>query len=99
MNKAVSGVELVIDDYLAVQPVEVGIAVVSELYDGLSTAERKTFFRQGFEDMVGSGLARQAVEEGKSPEEITQLWAEEIADFLQLRKNYLLYEDEPTRQI
>ncbi|WP_230199036.1 exo-beta-N-acetylmuramidase NamZ family protein [Geotalea daltonii] len=99
MNKTVDGVELVIDDYLAVQPVEVGIAVVSELYDGLSPAERRTFFRHGFEDMAGSNLARQAVEEGKSPEEITHLWAEEIADFLQLRKNYLLYVDEPTRQI
>jgi uncharacterized protein YbbC (DUF1343 family) len=99
MNKHVDGVELVVDDYLAVKPVEVGIAVLANLYGLLSPAERKAFFRLGFEDMAGSEAARQAVEQGKSPEEISRLWSEEIADFLHLRKSYLLYVDEPTLEI
>ncbi len=99
MNKTVDGVELVIDDYHGVQPVEVGVAVISGLYAALGHNGQKVFFRTGFEDMVGSTLVRQAVEQGKPAEEILGLWGEEITAFLRLRKDYLLYIDEPTREI
>nr|WP_279342435.1 DUF1343 domain-containing protein [Geotalea sp. SG265] len=62
MNRHVDGIELVVDDYLAVQPVEVGMAVLSALYEGLPPSARKSFFRKGFKDMAGSDLARQAIE-------------------------------------
>lgn len=99
MNRTVDGVELVVDDYLAVQPVETGIAVLSGLYEALSPAGQKLFFRQGFEDMVGSNLVRQGLEESMKPEAITRLWADEAAVFSNLRKEYLLYIDPPVRNL
>jgi uncharacterized protein YbbC (DUF1343 family) len=97
-KKLVDGVELVIEDQQAVEPVEAGIAVVRWLYEGLSEGERQQFFRQGFEDMTGSAALRPAIRQGKSVSELIDLWSEEKAAFLEARREYLLYENRPTEE-
>ena len=93
MHREVAGVRILVTDYSAVQPVETGVAVVSEIYWALSPLERKGFFRNGFDDLAGSVLLREETEAGDTPEEISRHWRSAVQRFQQLRGQYLIYSD------
>jgi uncharacterized protein YbbC (DUF1343 family) len=94
-QRKLQGVRVVISDYRSVRPVELGTAVVAELYRALPPRERRNFFHSGFKDMAGSAGFRQAIENGASPEEISRLWSSQLQQYLQLRQRYLLYGNSP----
>jgi uncharacterized protein YbbC (DUF1343 family) len=94
-NKEVSGVRVITTDYRSIQPIETGVAVVTELYEALPHQMKKSFFRPGFDDMAGSSLLRQAIEAESTAEAICSLWSPDLNRFMLQREKYLLYGTSP----
>lgn len=44
-----------------------------------------------FDNLMGNGWVREAIEEGKPVEEISSQWQKELEQFNQTREDYLLY--------
>ena len=51
------------------------------------------FFSPFFEKLVGVDYIRKMIVEGKSNEEIREMWKEDVEKFKKQRKSYLLYEE------
>ena len=51
------------------------------------------FFSPFFEKLVGVSYIREMIKEGKTADEIRQMWQEDVAKFKEQRKPYLLYEE------
>ena len=49
------------------------------------------FFTSFFELLIGRGDIRRMIERGMSAEEIKATWADDVKQFKNLRKPYLLY--------
>ncbi|GHT63151.1 hypothetical protein FACS189451_09310 [Bacteroidia bacterium] len=49
------------------------------------------FFRPFFENLIGVGYVRKAIEQGKPAEEIQAMWQDDVVKFKKQRKPYLLY--------
>jgi len=94
-NKKVHGVRVVITDYRSIQPVEIGVAVATGLYEALPRLTKTGFFHIGFDDMAGSSRLRHAMEAQVSAEEICRQWSNDLDRFTLLREKYLLYRTDP----
>ena len=88
-NEACEGVTLTVTDRDRFLPVRTGVALLvsaKKLYGD------SVVWRQGSIDRLsGTPLLRLSVDEGKTVEEITALWKDELADFMKIREKYLLY--------
>lgn len=60
-----------------------------------SYPNKKEFFRKDgfFTLLVGNENIQKLIEQGKSVEEISAVWKNDVAQFKKIRKKYLLYED------
>lgn len=87
----VSGVQIQVDDYRTVLPVETGVAVTAALYAAVPPAVRTRFFRRGLDDLAGTRQLRLDLEHGASAAAIAASWADEVDLFRELRRDYLLY--------
>lgn len=59
-------------------------------------AYRKThidgnFFTPFFENLIGQEYVREMIEEGKSAREISRMWKDDVREFREFRKQYLIY--------
>jgi uncharacterized protein YbbC (DUF1343 family) len=57
-----------------------------------STTDKQTFFNTFFTKLAGTELLQKQIESGMSEDAIRATWKQGIADFLRMRKDYLLYE-------
>ncbi|WP_026581224.1 exo-beta-N-acetylmuramidase NamZ family protein [Bacillus sp. J33] len=89
------GIQIHITHRNAFLPVETGLHIVKAIHD--MYPEDFQFRAENnagisfFDNLMGNGWVREAIEEGKTVEEITAKWKEELAQFNQTREKYLLY--------
>lgn len=55
--------------------------------------KKEEFFNPFFRKLVGNDEVQKMIEQGKSETEIRKSWEKDVADFKQLRRKYLLYQD------
>ncbi len=68
------------------------IELLIETYAAFEQAGVNFFERPRFFDLLaGSSALREAIQNNQSPDEIRQLWQQDLADFMTLRAPYLLY--------
>jgi uncharacterized protein YbbC (DUF1343 family) len=51
-----------------------------------------SFFTPYFDKLAGTDQLRQQIKNGRKPDQIRESWSDELDDFRQTRKQYLLYE-------
>ncbi|MBX2820888.1 MAG: DUF1343 domain-containing protein, partial [Rhodothermaceae bacterium] len=89
-DQQVQGVKQVVTDYQAYRPIETGIHVLHAFYTA-SPVQADFINERWLRLLAGTDRLRLALVDGSKPQEIIESWADEIAAFKDLRKNYLLY--------
>lgn len=89
------GIQIHVKDKTAYQPVKTGLTIVKTIHD---MYPEDFAFRaensQGvsfFDNLIGNGWVREAIENGTSVDEIIANWQEGLEDFKDVRRDYLLY--------
>lgn len=92
------GVQIHVTDRNRFEPVLAGIAMVKVAYDMYREDFRwkdppyeYVFDRNPFDVIAGSTKVRESIEKGTTLAEIEESWREPLAEFMKLRKGYLLY--------
>jgi uncharacterized protein YbbC (DUF1343 family) len=92
------GVQIHITDREAFTPVIVGIAMVKTAYEMYpdkfqwrQSAYEYVFDKNPFDVICGTDKVRKQIEHGASVKEIEESWASGLADFQDIRKQYLMY--------
>ncbi|MGE8203179.1 exo-beta-N-acetylmuramidase NamZ family protein [Heyndrickxia sp. NPDC080065] len=89
------GIQIHITDRNAYQSVKTGIAIVKTIHDLYPDQfEFRAEDRNGisyFDQLIGNGWVRKAINNGTSLQEIENQWKSELKAFQKKRKNYLLY--------
>ncbi len=90
-----NGVEIHVTHEESYQPVETGLHIVKTIHDMYpDNFEFRAENSNGvsfFDNLIGNGWVREAIEDGDSVEEIQAEWEEELNEFKKVRKQYLLY--------
>ncbi|AIF44212.1 exo-beta-N-acetylmuramidase NamZ domain-containing protein [Virgibacillus sp. SK37] len=94
-GKLSHGIQIHITNKKAYKPVETGLHIVktiNDMYpeDFAFRAENSSGI-SFFDNLIGNGWVREAIEDGSSVKEIQKQWKHELKDFEKLRKDYLLY--------
>lgn len=69
----------------------VNLTYVIDAYRNTTLPKEKEFFTNFFDKLIGDSRIRTLIEQGKSAEEIKTLWADDVKQFREKRKPYLLY--------
>jgi uncharacterized protein YbbC (DUF1343 family) len=69
----------------------VDLSYVIDAYHNLNMGNH--FFRPFFEKLIGVDYVREMIIDGKSAFEISEMWTEDVDQFLSDRRPYLLYEE------
>jgi uncharacterized protein YbbC (DUF1343 family) len=92
------GVQIHVTDREAFTPVVVGIAMVKTAYDlypdkfeWKRDAYEYEFGKNPFDVVAGTDKIRKQIEAGASMDEITAAWEPRFSEFLEVRKEFLLY--------
>ena len=88
-GQAVQGVRFVVTDRTLYDPTRAAVAALLEAKR--LAGERWQWRGAHFDALAGGPELRQGVDEGRSLEEITASWDEELAAFSRMREPYLLY--------
>lgn len=87
------GIRYIITDEFSVRPVEAGIHVLHTFYHQAPDDKKQDFFRKGkLDQLAATERLYNMIVDGATPEEIIASWQDELKDFGELRKQYLLYE-------
>lgn len=70
---------------------KIDLSYVIEAYNNSKLGDK--FFTSFFELLVGVDYVRTMIKEGKSAEEISRMWQDDVARFKEQRRPYLLYEE------
>ena len=81
------GCGAVLTDRESWRPVRTGVAIA----EAIRARHGKEFALKGLDHMIGSSAAREALERGKSADQIAESWERDEREFRKLRKRYLLY--------
>ncbi|MBN8210444.1 DUF1343 domain-containing protein [Bacillus sp. NTK071] len=94
-GKLTHGVQLHVTDKEAYKPVKTGLSLVKTIHDlypnDFEFRAENSAGVSFFDLLVGNGWIRQAIEDGKSVEEMEQQWQDDLTDFNEVREDYLLY--------
>lgn len=94
-GKLSHGIQIHITNRNSFKPVETGLHIVKAIHDmypeDFQFRAENSAGISFFDNLMGNGWVREAIEEGKSVEEISHQWQEELDQFNQTRKQYLLY--------
>jgi uncharacterized protein YbbC (DUF1343 family) len=94
-GKLSHGIQIHITNRNSFKPVETGLHIVKAIHDmypeDFQFRAENSAGISFFDNLMGNGWVREAIEEGKSVEEISHKWQEELDQFNQTRKQYLLY--------
>jgi beta-N-acetylhexosaminidase len=82
------GVQIHVTDKEAFSPVVTGLHTVKMLHDMYTDDVELTSF---FDNLIGNGWIREAIENGESVESMVDEWQGELREFKNLRQDYLLY--------
>ena len=93
MGRRLNGIKIVITDHDKVQPVELGVALLSELRREARRRGGKRLFSKPawLARMAGTRRLYQQLSQGKSGNQIAASWQDEVANFKRVRAPYLLY--------
>lgn len=88
-NTEIKGIKLKVTNRLEFEPVEFGVKLICAMYklfpDDLRIEEAR------FNRLSGDSRIRKMILSGAKAEEIYAIWQEELEEFKELRKKYLLY--------
>ncbi|WNB93034.1 DUF1343 domain-containing protein [Bacillus sp. NEB1478] len=95
VGKLSHGIEIHVTDEKLFQPVLTGIALVKTIHDmypaDFAFRAEDSAGKSYFDLLIGNGWVREAIESGSSVEDIVSRYEEELYQFKELRKKYLLY--------
>lgn len=93
MGRRLNGIKVVITDHGSVQPVELGVALLSELRrEARRLGGKRLFSKPGWlARMAGTRRLYRQLSQGRSGSQIAASWQSEVEQFKQLRAPYLLY--------
>ena len=93
MGRRLNGIKIIITDHDKVQPVELGVALLSELRREARRRGGKRLFSKPawLARMAGTRRLYQQLSQGKSGNQIAASWQDEVANFKRVRAPYLLY--------
>ncbi len=93
MGRTLNGVKILITDHDRVEPVELGVTLLSELRREARRRGGKRLFSKPrwLGRMAGTQRLYQQLRQGKSGQQIIASWQDEVAAFKQRRAKYLLY--------
>ncbi len=91
LNKECFGVDLSDLCNEAIFEKGLDLSYVIDAYNNLNL--RHHFFRPFFEKLIGVDYVRKMIMEGKSADEISAMWADDVIKFKEQRRPYLLYEE------
>ncbi|GGC94363.1 hypothetical protein GCM10007216_26370 [Thalassobacillus devorans] len=89
------GVQIHVTNKKIFQPVETGLALVKTIHDmypeDFAFRAENSAGISFFDNLVGNGWIREAIEDGQSIDSIKAQWQDELEDFKDIRDNYLIY--------
>ncbi|WP_173917930.1 exo-beta-N-acetylmuramidase NamZ domain-containing protein [Halobacillus sp. Marseille-Q1614] len=94
-GKLSNGIQIHVTHKESFQPIETGLHIVKTIHD--MYPEDFAFRAENasgisfFDNLIGNGWVREAIENGESVEEIQAQWQDELIEFKEVRENYLLY--------
>lgn len=91
-GETVRGVKLEVTDAASVEPVAAGIHLLQVFYDLLPPVHKEGFFHpRGMPVRAGNTKVQEMIRNGVPASEIIQSWADDVAQFSEMRWPYLLY--------
>ncbi|MGM0792350.1 MAG: exo-beta-N-acetylmuramidase NamZ family protein [Bacillota bacterium] len=94
-GKLSHGIQIHITDPDEFEPVKTGLHIVKSIHDlypeDFAFRAEDSRGISFFDQLIGNGWVRDAIEEGKSVEWIESQWKDELKDFTKVRKDYLMY--------
>ncbi|MBD1224591.1 exo-beta-N-acetylmuramidase NamZ family protein [Virgibacillus halodenitrificans] len=94
-GKLSHGIQIHVTNKKAYKPVETGLHIVKTIHDmypeDFAFRAENSSGISFFDNLIGNGWVREAIESGSSVKEIQKQWKHELKDFEKLRKGYLLY--------
>ncbi|TKD70880.1 exo-beta-N-acetylmuramidase NamZ domain-containing protein [Pseudalkalibacillus hwajinpoensis] len=94
-GKLTHGVQIHVTDKEAYKPVKTGLSLVKTIHDlypeDFEFRAENSSGVSFFDLLVGNGWIREAIEDGKSVEEMEQQWQDDLTEFNEMREDYLLY--------
>ncbi|PLR74029.1 DUF1343 domain-containing protein [Bacillus sp. UMB0728] len=94
-GKLSHGIQIHITDPDEFEPVKTGLHIVKSIHDlypeDFAFRAEDSRGISFFDQLIGNGWVREAIEEGKSVEWIESQWKDELKDFTKVRKDYLMY--------
>lgn len=91
MGKKCQGIDLSSIDLDTIRQRGIDLSYLINAYRNLNTGDR--FFTTFFEKLIGVEYVRQMIQKGCSADEIKAMWKDDVAQFKQQRKPYLLYQE------
>ncbi|SDM24832.1 exo-beta-N-acetylmuramidase NamZ family protein [Sediminibacillus halophilus] len=90
-----NGVEIHVTDRDSFKPVETGLHLVKTIHDmypdDFAFRAENSNGVSFFDNLIGNGWIREAIENGQSVEEMKAEWQDELNAFKEVREEYLLY--------
>lgn len=89
------GIQIHVTHRDAFKPVETGLHIVKAIHDmypeDFEFRAENSAGISFFDNLMGNGWVREAIEEGKTVEEISSKWEKKLKQFKMTREEYLLY--------
>lgn len=91
LNQKCYGVDLrnISDEYIYTKGID--LSYIIDAYKNLKMGDK--FFTPFFEKLIGVSYVREMIKQGKSASEIKEIWKDDVENFKNQRKPYLLYEE------
>lgn len=91
LNQKCYGVDLrnISDEYIYTKGVD--LSYIIDAYKNLKMGDK--FFTPFFEKLIGVSYVREMIKQGKSASKIKEIWKDDVENFKNQRKPYLLYEE------
>ncbi|UOQ95689.1 DUF1343 domain-containing protein [Halobacillus shinanisalinarum] len=89
------GIEIHVTDKEAYEPIVAGLHIVKSIHDlypnDFQFRAENSAGISFFDNLIGNGWVREAIESGQSVEEMQERWQEDLEEFKEVREEYLLY--------
>jgi uncharacterized protein YbbC (DUF1343 family) len=90
MNRECNGIKITVTDYFYFKPVEVSVAILIALKN--SCNEFKWINKNYIDKLAGTDKLRKMIDSGKKFEEIINSWRDEVEEYKNQIKKYLIYD-------
>ena len=90
MNRECNGIKITVTDYFYFKPVEVSVTILIALKN--SCNEFKWINKKYIDKLAGTDKLRKMIDSGKKFEEIINSWRDEVEEYKNQIKKYLIYD-------